>query len=63
MAESGEQAQRLRRRVMTKLIRDPALAARLGGKAREYICNHFSLERSIATLWRIIEGVLPRTRM
>lgn len=47
---------------MIQLIQDTNLAARLGRRAREYVCHHFSLEQSIATLWRIIEKELVRTR-
>ncbi len=45
---------------MVELALDPGLAARLGQRAREHVCANFSMETSIATLWRIIEGVLPQ---
>ncbi|MBZ0161010.1 MAG: glycosyltransferase [bacterium] len=45
---------------MVQLARDPGLAARLSQRAREHVCANFSMEKSLATLWRIIEGVLPR---
>lgn len=48
---------------MTELIQDPALAVRLGGCAREYVCNRFSLEESVAPLWYIIKGMLAQTRV
>jgi glycosyltransferase involved in cell wall biosynthesis len=45
---------------MVELARDPGLAARLGQRAREHVCENFSMEKSLTTLWGIIEGVLPR---
>lgn len=45
---------------MVELARDPGLAVRLGQRAREHVCANFSMEKSLATLWRIIEGVLSR---
>jgi colanic acid/amylovoran biosynthesis glycosyltransferase len=47
-------------RYMIELIRSPALAARLGKRARAHVSTNFSQEKSLATLWRIIEGVMPR---
>lgn len=42
-------------RQMLRLLRDPALAASLGGAARRRVGAHFSAERSIARLWTIIK--------
>jgi glycosyltransferase involved in cell wall biosynthesis len=47
-------------RYMIELIRDPALATHLGSGAREHVSVNFSQEKSIATLWCILKGVLPR---
>ncbi|NJN67991.1 MAG: glycosyltransferase [Chloroflexaceae bacterium] len=40
---------------MIRLARDAALAADLGRQAREHVQHHFSMDRSIATLARILE--------
>ena len=49
---------------MLRLIDDPPLAANLGAAARDHVRAHFSMERSIDRLWRIIapccEGGEPR---
>ncbi|MFN2598385.1 MAG: glycosyltransferase [Pyrinomonadaceae bacterium] len=42
-------------RRMLRLLRDPTLAASLGGAARRRVGAHFSAERSIARLWTIIK--------
>lgn len=42
-------------RRMLSLLRDPTLAASLGGAARRRVGAHFSAERSIARLWAIIK--------
>lgn len=39
---------------MIRLVKDPALANRLGQAARERICLEFTMQKSIANLWRII---------
>lgn len=49
-------------RYMIELIRDPALAASIGKCAREHVSANFSQEKSLATLWRIIEGALSQDR-
>ncbi len=43
-------------RRMLRLLRDPALAARLGGEARRRVRAHFSAALSIERLWAIIKG-------
>jgi len=43
---------------MLRLANDPALATRLGRAARQRICNEFSMEKSIASLWCIIESAI-----
>jgi glycosyltransferase involved in cell wall biosynthesis len=43
---------------MLELVEDPALAARLGQAARKRIEGHFSMERSISELWRVIESCI-----
>jgi glycosyltransferase involved in cell wall biosynthesis len=45
---------------MVRLIEDPALAARMGNAARDHVTAHFSMERSIDRLWRVIEPCLNR---
>ena len=40
---------------MLRLLDQPALAARLGQAARDYVAAHFSMERSLARLWAIID--------
>jgi glycosyltransferase involved in cell wall biosynthesis/protein-L-isoaspartate O-methyltransferase len=39
---------------MIRLVEEPALANRLGKAARERICSEFTMQKSIANLWRII---------
>jgi colanic acid/amylovoran biosynthesis glycosyltransferase len=39
-----------------QLAQDPVLAARLGTAARERICAQFSMQESMARLWRIMEA-------
>ena len=41
---------------MLRLAEDATLAGRLGGAARTRIEDHFSMERSIAELWKIIQS-------
>jgi glycosyltransferase involved in cell wall biosynthesis len=43
-------------RGMLRLLRDPTLAASLGGAARRRVQTHFSAARSIERLWAIIGG-------
>lgn len=43
---------------MIRLVRDPELAARMGQAGRKRIEEHFSMQRSIANLWRIIESAI-----
>jgi glycosyltransferase involved in cell wall biosynthesis len=45
---------------MVELARDPVLAARLGQRAREHVCENFSQEKGLTTLWGIIEGAIRR---
>jgi colanic acid/amylovoran biosynthesis glycosyltransferase len=42
---------------MTSLLCDPTRAERFGRSARQRIQNHFSIERSIAGLWLILQEV------
>jgi len=46
---------------MLRLAREPEMAARLGKAARARICAEFSMEKSIATLWRIIEKAMAQS--
>jgi len=41
-----------------RLAEDPELAARLGRAGRQRVCAEFSMEKSIAGLWSIIEGAI-----
>jgi glycosyltransferase involved in cell wall biosynthesis len=43
---------------MLQMAQDPALAAKIGQAARKRIEDHFSIERSISGLWRVIESCL-----
>jgi len=43
---------------MLRLARDRQLAADLGWAARQRIKSHFSMEASIARLWKIIQGAI-----
>ncbi len=43
---------------MLALARDPALAARLGARARERVLAIYASERSIARLWRVVADVI-----
>jgi len=43
---------------MLQLAKNPALAARLGRRARERICAEFSIEKSIDGLWAIIKNAI-----
>jgi colanic acid/amylovoran biosynthesis glycosyltransferase len=45
---------------MTRLAREPKLAADLGKAAREWISAEYSMEKSINTLWTIIETSITR---
>lgn len=45
-------------RAMLQLAADAALAGVMGVNACEHIRANFSMERSIARLWHIIEGVM-----
>lgn len=39
---------------MITLVKKPELALEMGGKAREYIKNNYSMQKSIESLWNII---------
>jgi glycosyltransferase involved in cell wall biosynthesis len=43
---------------MGRLLRDGSFAAALGEAGRKRVLTHFSHEHSIASLWRILEGVM-----
>lgn len=43
---------------MIRLAQDPESAARMGAAGRERICAEFSMEKSIANLWRILQSVM-----
>lgn len=45
-------------RAMVRLVDEPALAGMLGSRARARIAEHFSMDRSIAALWRIVEDAM-----
>ena len=42
---------------MVRLAKDPTLAAQLGQQAREHISVNYSMEKSIAGLWQILNDV------
>ncbi|MFP3867397.1 MAG: glycosyltransferase, partial [Desulfobacteraceae bacterium] len=43
---------------MLKLAQEPELAATMGRRGREHIKANYSMDRSIANLWRIIENCI-----
>ncbi len=43
---------------MLRLAMDAELAAGLGRSAREHVAMHYSIEKSVADLWRIIAGTM-----
>ena len=43
---------------MTRLAKDPQLAADLGKAGREWVSSEYSMEKSINRLWSIIEGAI-----
>lgn len=43
---------------MLQLAQEPELAANLGRAARQHIEDHFTMSKSIAKLWHILQGVL-----
>ena len=45
-------------RAMIRLAEDPELAARMGAAGRARIEAEFSMDRSIANLWKIIENAI-----
>jgi colanic acid/amylovoran biosynthesis glycosyltransferase len=45
-------------RHIVELARSPELAARLGVAARERIAREYSMERSLARLWRVVEDAI-----
>ena len=45
---------------LTALARDPELAGRMGRAARRRVEEHFTMERSLAGLWSIIESCAAR---
>jgi glycosyltransferase involved in cell wall biosynthesis len=45
-------------RHMAQIVEDPMLAQRLGDAARKRIREHFSNDKSISDLWRVIENCL-----
>ncbi len=45
-----------------QLVRDPDLAARLGQRARQHIDANFSMDKSISSLWNIIESVIRKQK-
>lgn len=45
---------------MIRLSEDPVLAAELGRRARERVLAEFSIERSIARLWHVIQDAIQR---
>jgi colanic acid/amylovoran biosynthesis glycosyltransferase len=47
-------------RYMIELAKNPDLAASLGRRAREHICGNFSMDKSIAGLWEIIESSIRK---
>jgi glycosyltransferase involved in cell wall biosynthesis len=47
---------------MLQIAQDPDLAARLGKAGRMRIAEHFSIERSIDELWRVIQSCIHGKR-
>lgn len=47
---------------LSRVFADPALAARVGRAAREHIASEFGIERRLAALWAVIEGVVAAPR-
>jgi colanic acid/amylovoran biosynthesis glycosyltransferase len=45
---------------LVRLARDPGLAGRMGRAARRRVEGHFTMERSLARLWSIIESCAAR---
>ena len=45
---------------MTRLAKDPQLAAELGKAGREWVSSEYSMEKSINNLWSIIEATIKR---
>lgn len=43
---------------MLRLAQEPELAANLGRASRQRIEDHFTMSKSIANLWQILQGVL-----
>jgi glycosyltransferase involved in cell wall biosynthesis len=43
---------------MTMMLRDPALAGRMGAMARSHVSEHFSMHRSIERLWGVISACI-----
>ena len=43
---------------MTRLAQDPQLAAELGKAGREWVSSEYSMEKSIAKLWSIIQSAM-----
>jgi glycosyltransferase involved in cell wall biosynthesis len=43
---------------MTRLAKDPQLAAQLGKAGREWVSSEYSMEKSINTLWSIINATM-----
>jgi glycosyltransferase involved in cell wall biosynthesis len=48
---------------MSRLIREPELAAKLGRTARRRIETLFEVEQSLGRLWRVISSCLPPSRL
>ena len=47
---------------MTRLAKDPQLAAELGTAGREWVSSEYSMVISINRLWSFIEATLPTTK-
>jgi len=45
---------------MLTLAKDPTLARTMGQRARQHICANYSMEKSIAGLWNIIQSVIAQ---
>jgi colanic acid/amylovoran biosynthesis glycosyltransferase len=46
---------------MVRLAQDAQLAANLGQAGREWVSSEYSMEKSIKTLWHIIEAAMPES--
>ena len=48
---------------MLRLAQDPALAGRMGAKARKHITENFSMDRRLGQLWSLIDSCTRQSRI